>query len=243
MTAHNLQFCSDRNVTIPGGALVYLTDPAKIESDYPGYTTAADADVEAGDLTLTFGDVTVEDNDDGTVTYTIQLTERADITQRRTQDAPIYGVGARFATVLPFDAATGQVFPSLTEDWTPHRAYTVQMTATLDGHTYEMPINRDTTWQMESADGDVAATEQVDDLPGYGMPGLILRAAYVKQQTIRIKAPAAANLGLLVCTAPYDGYTEGDYENTPPVQALADTPGFAGYDKYWYFNLNELTKE
>ena len=243
MTAHNLQFCSDRNVTIPGGALVYLTDPAKIESDYPGYTTAADADVEAGDLTLTFGDVTVEDNDDGTVTYTIQLTERADITQRRTQDAPIYGVGARFATVLPFDAATGQVFPSLTEDWTPHRAYTVQMTATVDGHTYEMPINRDTTWQMESADGDVAATEQVDDLPGYGMPGLILRAAYVKQQTIMIKAPAASDLGLLVCTAPYDGYTEGDYENTPPVQALADTPGFAGYDKYWYFDLNELTKE
>ena len=331
MTAHNLQFCSDRTVTIPGGALVYLTDPEKIESDYPGYTTADDADVEAGDLTLTFTDVTAEDNGDGTVTYTIQLTERADITQRRTQDAPIYGVGARFATVLPFDAATGQVFPSLTEDWTPHRAYTVQMTATVDGHTYEMPINRDTTWQMESADGDVAATiqlteraditqrrtqdapiygvgarfatvlpfdaatgqvfpsltedwtphraytvqmtatvdghtyempinrdttwqmesadgdvaatEQVDDLPGYGMPGLILRAAYVKQQTIRIKAPAAANLGLLVCTAPYDGYTEGDYENTPPVQALADTPGFAGYDKYWYFNLNELTKE
>ncbi|WP_302150082.1 serine/threonine-protein kinase [uncultured Gemmiger sp.] len=243
MTAHNLQFCSDRNVTIPGGALVYLTDPAKIESDYPGYTTAADADVEAGDLTLTFTDVTAEDNDDGTVTYTIQLTERADITQRRTQDAPIYGVGARFATVLPFDAATGQVFPSLTEDWTPHRAYTVQMTATVDGHTYEMPINRDTTWQMESADGDVAATEQVDDLPGYGMPGLILRAAYVKQQTIMIKAPAASDLGLLVCTVPYDGYTEGDYENTPPVQALADTPGFAGYDKYWYFDLNELTKE
>ena len=243
MTAHNLQFCSDRTVTIPGGALVYLTDPAKIESDYPGYTTADDADVEAGDLTLTFGDVTVEDNDDGTVTYTIQLTERADITQRRTQNAPIYGVGARFATVLPFDAATGQVFPSLTEDWTPHRAYTVQMTATVDGHTYEMPVNRDTTWQVESADGDVAATEQVDDLPGYGMPGLILRAAYVKQQTIRIKAPAAANLGLLVCTAPYDGYTEGDYENTHPVQALADTPGFAGYDKYWYFDLNELTKE
>lgn len=169
--------------------------------------------------------------------------ERADITQRRTQNAPIYGVGARFATVLPFDAATGQVFPSLTEDWTPHRAYTVQMTATVDGHTYEMPVNRDTTWQVESADGDVAATEQVDDLPGYGMPGLILRAAYVKQQTIRIKAPAAANLGLLVCTAPYDGYTEGDYENTHPVQALADTPGFAGYDKYWYFDLNELTKE
>jgi len=243
MTAHNLQFCSDRNVTIPGGALVYLTDPAKIESDYPGYTTADDADVEAGDLTLTFGDVTVEDNDDGTVTYTIQLTERADITQRRTQDAPIYGVGARFATVLPFDAATGQVFPSLTEDWTPHRDYTVQMTATVDGKTYEMPINRDTTWQVESADGDVAATEQVDDLPGYGMPGLILRAAYVKQQTIRIKAPAAANLGLLVCTAPYDGYTKGDYENTHPVQALADTPDFAGYDKYWYFDLNELTKE
>ena len=243
MTAHNLQFCSDRTVTIPGGALVYLTDPAKIESDYPGYTTADDADVEAGDLTLTFGDVTVEDNDDGTVTYTIQLTERADITQRRTQNAPIYGVGARFATVLPFDAATGQVFPSLTEDWTPHRSYTVQMTATVDGHTYEMPVNRDTTWQVESADGDVAATEQVDDLPGYGMPGLILRAAYVKQQTIRIKAPAAANLGLLVCTAPYDGYTEGDYENTHPVQALADTPGFAGYDKYWYFDLNELTKE
>ena len=27
MTAHNLQFCSDRTVTIPGGALVYLTDP------------------------------------------------------------------------------------------------------------------------------------------------------------------------------------------------------------------------
>ena len=180
---------------------------------------------------------------DGTVTYTIQLTERADITQRRTQDAPIYGVGARFATVLPFDAATGQVFPSLTEDWTPHRAYTVQMTATVDGKTYEMPINRDTTWQVESADGDVAATEQVDDLPGYGMPGLILRAAYVKQQTIRIKAPAAANLGLLVCTAPYDGYTKGDYENTHPVQALADTPDFAGYDKYWYFDLNELTKE
>lgn len=194
-------------------------------------------------MTLTFTDVTAEDNGDGTVTYTIQLTERADITQRRTQDAPIYGVGARFATVLPFDAATGQVFPSLTEDWTPHRAYTVQMTATVDGHTYEMPINRDTTWQVESADGDVAATEQVDDLPGYGMPGLILRAAYVKQQTIRIKAPAAANLGLLVCTAPYDGYTEGDYENTHPVQALADTPGFAGYDKYWYFDLNELTKE
>lgn len=226
-----------------GGALVYLTDPEKIESDYPGYTTADDADVEAGDLTLTFTDVTAEDNGDGTVTYTIQLTERADITQRRTQDAPIYGVGARFATVLPFDAATGQVFPSLTEDWTPHRAYTVQMTATVDGHTYEMPINRDTTWQVESADGDVAATEQVDDLPGYGIPGLILRAAYVKQQTIRIKAPAAANLGLLVCTAPYDGYTEGDYENTHPVQALADTPGFAGYDKYWYFDLNELTKE
>lgn len=243
MTAHNLQFCSDRTVTIPGGALVYLTDPEKIESDYPGYTTADDADVEAGDLTLTFTDVTAEDNGDGTVTYTIQLTERADITQRRTQDAPIYGVGARFATVLPFDAATGQVFPSLTEDWTPHRAYTVQMTATVDGHTYEMPINRDTTWQMESADGDVAATEQVDDLPGYGMPGLILRAAYVKHQTIMIKAPAASDLGLLVCTAPYDGYTEGDYENTPPVQALADTPGFAGYDKYWYFDLNELTKE
>lgn len=243
MTAHNLQFCSDRTVTIPGGALVYLTDPAKIESDYPGYTTADDADVEAGDLTLTFTDVTAEDNGDGTVTYTIQLTERADITQRRTQDAPIYGVGARFATVLPFDAATGQVFPSLTEDWTPHRAYTVQMTATVDGHTYEMPINRDTTWQMESADGDVAATEQVDDLPGYGMPGLILRAAYVKHQTIMIKAPAASDLGLLVCTAPYDGYTEGDYENTHPVQALADTPGFAGYDKYWYFDLNELTKE
>lgn len=198
---------------------------------------------DAGDLTLTFGDVTVEDNDDGTVTYTIQLTERADITQRRTQDAPIYGVGARFATVLPFDAATGQVFLSLTEDWTPHRAYTVQMTATVDGHTYEMPINRDTTWQVESADGDVAATEQVDDLPGYGVPGLILRAAYVKQQTIMIKAPAASDLGLLVCTAPCDGYTEGDYENTPPVQALADTPGFAGYDKYWYFDLNELTKE
>ena len=232
MTAHNLQFCSDRTVTIPGGALVYLTDPAKIESDYPGYTTAADADVEAGNLTLTFGDVTVEDNDDGTVTYTIQLTERADITQRRTQDAPIYGVGARFATVLPFDAATGQVFPSLTEDWTPHRAYTVQMTATVDGKTYEMPINRDTTWEVESADGDVAATEQVDDLLGYGVPGLILRAAYVKQQTIMIKAPAASDLGLLVCTAPYDGYTEGDYENTPP-----------GYDKYWYFDLNELTKE
>ena len=74
-------------------------------------------------------------------------------------------------------------------------------------------------------------------------PGLILRAAYVKQQTIRIKAPAAANLGLLVCTAPYDGYTKGDYENTHPVQALADTPDFAGYDKYWYFDLNELTKE
>ena len=89
----------------------------------------------------------------------------------------------------------------------------------------------------------LAATEQVDDLPGYGMPGLILRAAYVKQQTIMIKAPAASDLGLLVCTAPYDGYTEGDYENTPPVQALADTPGFAGYDKYWYFDLNELTKE
>ena len=112
-----------------------------------------------------------------------------------------------------------------------------------DGKTYEMPINRDTTWQVESADGDVAATEQVDDLPGYGMPGLILRAAYVKQQTIMIKAPAASDLGLLVCTAPYDGYTKGDYENTHPVQALADTPDFAGYDKYWYFDLNELTKE
>lgn len=29
----------------------------------------------------------------------------------------------------------------------------------------------------------------------------------------------------------------------PRCQALADTPGFAGYDKYWYFDLNELTKE
>lgn len=243
MTAHNLQFCSDRTVTIPGGALVYLTDPEKIDSDYPGYTTADDADVEAGDLTLTFTDVTAADNGDGTVTYTIALTERADITQRRTLDAQIYGVGARFATALPFNTATGQVFPSLTEDWIPSRAYTVQTTVTVDGQTYEMTINRDTTWEMESATGDVAATEQVDDLPGYGMPGLILRAAYVKQQTIRIKAPAAADLGFLVCTAPYDGYTEGDYENTHPVQALADTPGFAGYDKYWYFDLNELTKE
>ena len=243
MTAHNLQFCSDRTVTIPGGALVYLTDPEKIESDYPGYTTADDADVEAGDLTLTFTDVIAEDNGDGTVTYTIQLTERADITQRRTQDAQIYGVGARFATVLPFSTSTGMVFPSLTEDWLPHRAYTMQMTATVDGKTYEMPINRDTTWEVESADGDVAATEQVDDLTGYGVSGLILRAAYVKQQTIMIKAPAASDLGLLVCTAPYDGYTEGDYENTPPVQALADTPDFAGYDKYLYFDLNELTKE
>lgn len=243
MTAHNLQFCSDRTVTIPGGALVYLTDPEKIESDYPGYTTADDADVEAGDLTLTFTDVIAEDNGDGTVTYTIQLTERADITQRRTQDAQIYGVGARFATVLPFSTSTGLVFPSLTEDWLSHRAYTVQMTATVDGKTYEMPINRDTTWEVESADGDVAATEQVDDLTGYGVSGLILRAAYVKQQTIMIKAPAASDLGLLVCTAPYDGYTEGDYENTPPVQALADTPDFAGYDKYLYFDLNELTKE
>ena len=243
MTAHNLQFCSDRTVTIPGGALVYLTDPEKIDSDYPGYTTADDADVEAGDLTLTFTDVTAEDNGDGTVTYTIQLTERADITQRRTLDAQIYGVGARFATVLPFSTSTGMVFPSLTEDWIPSRAYTVQTTATVDGKTYEMPINRDTTWEVESADGDVAATEQVDDLTGYGVQGLILRAVYVKQQTIMIKAPAASDLGLLVCTAPYDGYTEGDYENTPPVQALADTPGFAGYDKYWYFDLNELTKE
>ena len=243
MTAHNLQFCSDRTVTIPGGALVYLTDPEKIDSDYPGYTTDADADVEAGDLTLTFTDVTAADNGDGTVTYTIALTERADITQRRTQDAQIYGVGARFATVLPFSTSTGMVFPSLTEDWLPHRAYTMQMTATVDGKTYEMPINRDTTWEVESADGDVAATEQVDDLTGYGVPGLILRAAYVKQQTIMIKAPAASDLGLLVCTAPYDGYTEGDYENTPPVQALAYTPGFAGYDKYLYFDLNELTKE
>lgn len=243
MTAHNLRFCSDRTVTIPGGALVYLTDPEKIESDYPGYTTADDADVEAGDLTLIFTDVIAEDNGDGTVTYTIQLTERADITQRRTQDAQIYGVGARFATVLPFSTSTGMVFPSLTEDWLPHRAYTMQMTATVDGKTYEMPINRDTTWEVESADGDVAATEQVDDLTGYGVPGLILRAAYVKQQTIMIKAPAASDLGLLVCTAPYDGYTEGDYENTPPVQALADTPDFAGYDKYLYFDLNELTKE
>mgnify|MGYP004601425327 CR=1 FL=1 len=243
MTAHNLQFCSDRTVTIPGGALVYLTDPEKIESDYPGYTTADDADVEAGDLTLTFTDVTAADNGDGTVTYTIALTERADITQRRTQDAQIYGVGARFATVLPFSTSTGLVFPSLTEDWLPHRAYMVQMTATVDGKTYEMPINRDTTWEVEGADGDMAATEQVDDLDGYGVPGLILRAAYVKQQTIMIKAPAASDLGLLVCTAPYDGYTEGDYENTPPVQALADTPDFAGYDKYLYFDLNELTKE
>ena len=243
MTAHNLQFCSDRTVTIPGGALVYLTDPEKIESDYPGYTTADDADVEAGDLTLTFTDVTAADNGDGTVTYTIALTERADITQRRTLDAQIYGVGARFATVLPFNTATGQVFPSLTEDWIPSRAYTVQTTVTVDGQTYEMTINRDTTWEMESATGDVAATEAVDDLPGYGVPGLILRAAYVKQQTIMIKAPAASDLGLLVCTAPYDGYTEGDYENTPPVQALADTPDFAGYDKYLYFDLNELTKE
>lgn len=243
MTAHNLQFCSDRTVTIPGGALVYLTDPEKIDSDYPGYTTADDADVEAGDLTLTFTDVTAADNGDGTVTYTIALTERADITQRRTLDAQIYGVGARFTTVLPFSTSTGMVFPSLTEDWLSHRAYTVQMTATVDGKTYEMPINRDTTWEVESADGDVAATEQVDDLTGYGVPGLILRAAYVKQQTIMIKAPAASDLGLLVCTAPYDGYTEGDYENTPPVQALADTPDFAGYDKYLYFDLNELTKE
>ena len=243
MTAHNLRFCSDRTVTIPGGALVYLTDPEKIESDYPGYTTADDADVEAGDLTLIFTDVIAEDNGDGTVTYTIQLTERADITQRRTLDAQIYGVGARFATVLPFNTATGQVFPSLTEDWIPSRAYTVQTTVTVDGQTYEMTINRDTTWEMESATGDVAATEQVDDLTGYGVPGLILRAAYVKQQTIMIKAPAASDLGLLVCTAPYDGYTEGDYENTPPVQALADTPDFAGYDKYLYFDLNELTKE
>ena len=243
MTAHNLQFCSDRTVTIPGGALVYLTDPEKIDSDYPGYTTADDADVEAGDLTLTFTDVTAEDNGDGTVTYTIQLTERADITQRRTLDAQIYGVGARFATVLPFSTSTGMVFPSLTEDWIPSRAYTVQTTATVDGKTYEMPINRDTTWEVESADGDVAATEQVDDLTGYGVQGLILRAVYVKQQTIMIKAPAASDLGLLVCTAPYDGYTEGDYENTPPVQALADTPDFAGYDKYLYFDLNELTKE
>ena len=243
MTAHNLQFCSDRTVTIPGGALVYLTDPEKIDSDYPGYTTADDADVEAGDLTLTFTDVTAADNGDGTVTYTIALTERADITQRRTLDAQIYGVGARFATALPFNTATGQVFPSLTEDWIPSRAYTVQTTVTVDGQTYEMTINRDTTWEMESATGDVAATEAVDDLPGYGVPGLILRAAYVKQQTIMIKAPAASDLGLLVCTAPYDGYTEGDYENTPPVQALADTPDFAGYDKYLYFDLNELTKE
>ncbi len=243
MTAHNLQFCSDRTVTIPGGALVYLTDPEKIDSDYPGYTTADDADVEAGDLTLTFTDVTAEDNGDGTVTYTSQLTERADITQRRTLDAQIYGVGARFATVLPFSTSTGMVFPSLTEDWIPSRAYTVQTTATVDGKTYEMPINRDTTWEVESADGDVAATEQVADLTGYGVQGLILRAVYVKQQTIMIKAPAASDLGLLVCTAPYDGYTEGDYENTPPVQALADTPDFAGYDKYLYFDLNELTKE
>ena len=243
MTAHNLQFCSDRTVTIPGGALVYLTDPEKIDSDYPGYTTADDADVEAGDLTLTFTDVTAADNGDGTVTYTIALTERADITQRRTLDAQIYGVGARFAAALPFNTATGQVFPSLTEDWIPSRAYTVQTTVTVDGQTYEMTINRDTTWEMESATGDVAATEAVDDLPGYGVPGLILRAAYVKQQTIMIKAPAASDLGLLVCTAPYDGYTEGDYENTPPVQALADTPDFAGYDKYLYFDLNELTKE
>lgn len=244
MTAHNLQFCGDRTVTIPGGALVYLTDPDKIESDYPGYTEADDADVEAGDLTLTFDDVTAEDNGDGTVTYTIQLTERADITQRRTLDAPIYGVGARFATVLPFDTATGQVLPSLTEDWIPQRSYTVQTTTTVDGHTYEMPISRATTWTVESADGDVAATEEVDDLDGYGVPGLVLRAAYVKQQTIMIKAPAALqNLGLLVCTAPYQGYTEGDFETIPPVQALADTEGFAGYDKYLYFNVAELAGE
>ena len=63
------------------GRRVGLPDrPGQNRGDYPGYTTADDADVEAGDLTLTFTDVTVEDNDDGTVTSTIQLTERADIT-------------------------------------------------------------------------------------------------------------------------------------------------------------------
>lgn len=35
MTAHNLQFCSDRNVTIPGGALVYLTDPGQNRERLP----------------------------------------------------------------------------------------------------------------------------------------------------------------------------------------------------------------
>ena len=145
--------------------------------------------------------------------------------------------------MLPFDAATGQVFPSLTEDWTPHRAYTVQMTATVDGPYLRNAHQPRHDLASGGADGDVAATEQVDDLPGYGMPGLILRAAYVKQQTIMIKAPAASDLGLLVCTAPYDGYTEGDYGTRPRCRHWRTPRALRGYDKYWYFDLNELTKE
>ena len=239
MTAHGLSFCQDTTVTIPGGAMVYLTDPDS--SDYPGYTQAEDAAVDAGDLTLTFTDATAQDNGDDTVTYTITLTERADITQRRTLDAPIYGVGARFKMVLPCDTGSGYVFPYFMEDWIPEQEYSVTLNTTVDGCTYEMPIRRAMTWEAESATGDVAATEKVDKLDGFGVPGLVLRAAYVKNQTLTIKAPAdLQNLGLLVNTDPYSGYTPADYKTAVPLQPLDETEDFTGYDHYLYFSLADL---
>ena len=240
MTAHGLQFSRDTTVTIPGGAMVYLTDPNS-DGDYPGYTPAEDAAVDAGDLTLTFTGATAQDNGDDTVTYTITLTERADITQRRTLDAPIYGVGARFKMVLPCDTGSGFVFPYFMEDWIPEHEYSVTLNTIVDGRTYEMPIRHTTTWEMESTTGDVAATEKVDKLDGFGVPGLVLRAAYVKNQTLTIKAPAALqNLGLLVNTDPYSGYTPTDYKTATPLQPLDENEDFTGYDHYLYFSLANL---
>ena len=146
-------------------------------------------------------------------------------------------------TVLPFDAATGQVFPSLTEDWTPPP----RLHGADDRHRGR-PYLRNahqprTTWQVESAD-DVAATEQVDDLPGYGMPGLILRAAYVKQQTIMIKGPGCTGtLGLWCVPRPMMQPPPRAIMKIRPRAGIGGHPGLCGNDKYWYFDLNELTKE
>lgn len=235
MLTNGLTYAQSANAAIPGGAIAYLIDP---QTEQP--LEASDADCYTGNLTLAFISVTHTENEDGSTTYTLILAETAEMYQRRTEDAPIYGVGARFRPVLLFDPLTGTVYPYKAEDYAAaDSSYSmISYFTAADGSTLEVPVTRETAWRVS---GEAAATEAVDKLDGYGVPGMVMHIPYTRNQRITLQVPQGIPTpGLLICTDPYSGDALTAEEGADEAQPLSETADFTGYDHYLYYSLSEL---
>lgn len=261
MTAHNLQFCSDRTVTIPGGALVYLTDPEKIESDYPGYTTADDAthvgfnggaynypcqtsgffeyfepdgvtDWGATRLSATVTGAEKSDPDaDGNVTYTVTCAARARMDFTVAEGAEPFLPGLDLRVLELMDLRSGYTFPL--GNLNGPQETTPRSINVAEDYTF--------TCQGQPITVQVSRTEQWEyTLPNYTVPGAY-QTQVVVYYTYTVTVPQALDsLALYIDTTPYTGYSR---TLDTAGKTLDQQDSFAGFENYEFFALDDVVSD